>query len=88
MITVETQEQSQRIINMSRFIDKRELANIRGLLRLSKKCSNELLNEALIKLYTAGKAHFDLENIYISSINREGLSENTAKLVNEILAVI
>jgi len=88
LITVETQEQSQRIINMSRFIDKRELANIRGLLRLSKKCSNELLNEALIKLYTAGKAHFDLENIYISSINREGLSENTAKLVNEILAVI
>lgn len=56
-------------INMRRFVDDSGISKIRNEYRLNKKLSSALVDSALDSLKEAGKHHFELENIYISSMD-------------------
>lgn len=56
-------------INMRRFVDDDGIKKIRNEYRLNKKLSDALVDSALDSLKEAGKHHFELENIYISSMD-------------------
>jgi len=73
-------------INMKRFIYPESLAQIRGKYRAGEKVREALLSLAETELLEAGRTHFELEKIYISSMNFKALNaffENMAlKIVN------
>ena len=56
-------------INMKRFVDDGGISKIRNEYRLNKRLSEALVDSALDSLKDAGKHHFELENIYISSMD-------------------
>ena len=64
-------KENEKIINMERFIKKEALQKIKGNLKFSLRCRDALLDEAKKRLCEASKAHFMLEDIYISAMDFE-----------------
>ena len=66
-------------INMKRFVDVAEARNIRNEYRLNSRLAEAFMDSALESLATAGKYHFELENIYVSCMDfgaKEVFSKN------------
>lgn len=84
LITTDIYPDCSKRINMTRFSLAPSLSEIRGIMRLSHKCSEALLSEACEKLKLGGKAHFGLEKLYSSAMDFDALSKYTEKLLRSI----
>ena len=84
LITSDECDSFEKRINMSRFIDNKCLNDTRGLMRLSIKCSEALLAEAVNMFSLGGKAHFMLEKFYSGAMDFESLGKYTEKLIKDL----
>ena len=73
------------VINMKRFLDPDRAAQIRKEYRAGEKCLNALISSAEVALTEAGKAHFELEEIYISNMNFDSLSRFSEKFLKKMI---
>lgn len=85
IITTDDAVNSNYTINMSRFVDATSLSEIRGFLRLSKKCETMFANETDYYLSLVENAHFKLEEIYGSTMNFDFLENYSEMKINEII---
>ena len=73
------------VVNMKRFLDPDRAAQIRKEYRAGEKCLNALISSAEVALTEAGKAHFELEEIYISNMNFDSLSRFSEKFLKKMI---
>jgi len=86
LITLDSSLNADKQINMIRFVDTVKLSETRGIMRLSLKCSEALLSEAVNVFKNAGKAHFKLEQIYSSAMDFGSLNAYVEELNNRIIS--
>ena len=86
LITVESCQNAERCINMKRFVNYELLSDLKGYIRLSVKCANAILDEAMESLERAAKCHFELEKIYGEAMNFESMTMYGEDLLRDILA--
>ena len=85
LITNEIIAEPFKNVNMERFLDFGKLKGIKGSVRLSAKCAEQLVSDAERSLKDAGTYHFSLEKIYGDAMNFEALNEYTKLLTRNIL---
>ncbi len=86
LVTIDDFESKSRVINMSRFTDNGILCDLRGHLKLSKKCSELLDEEVLLSLKEAGRIHSELESIYGGAMDFTALNNYCDFTTERILA--
>ena len=85
VFTIEDDDNYNKKINMTRFIEHDSLADLRGFLRLSDKCCKLFSSEADNSLQIAGETHFKIEEIYGSAMNFDFLKTYSEMKIHEII---
>ncbi len=81
-------KESEAVVNMQRFLDRRALASCRGRLRFAGRCADMLMEGALDALEEARLHHFALEEIYRSAMDFEALGLYAAEMTEEIVGIL
>ena len=81
-------KQSERNINVSRFVDKDGLKQVKGKLKLASKCREECISASLECLKSAATYHFCLEEIYKNAMDYDKLNmlvkNTTTDVINRL----
>ncbi len=85
LITNDPDVSAEKVINMERFTDVQKMKEVKGTVKLSGKCAEQLFIEAENNLFEAGTAHFSLEKIYSEAMNFDALNEYSKLLTRNIL---
>ncbi len=81
-------EETSRIINMQRFIDRGSLAGVRVRLRFADRCREMLMDGALASLREAEGEHFALEEIYRSAMDFGGVEQCGEEIAEQIARML
>lgn len=74
-----------KIINADRFVKKEMLSQSKGKIKLASNCREECINAAIYCLKKAADHHFNLEKVYIDSMNFEKLNRLTEVIISEVM---
>lgn len=74
-----------RRINLERFLRKEQLDEEMGRLKLTERCIQSLLDEAVHCLAEAGAAHFGLEQINKEGMDFKGLNRYCTQMITDIM---
>lgn len=88
LFTLEASDRADRTINMSRFVDRERLNSVKGLVKLSVKCSRALIDEAVESLKEASEHHFTLERIYGEAMDFRALDQYSEEVVQDIVNIL
>lgn len=75
---------AEKTVRCTRFFTPQVLREHRNRISFNVKAQNEFLDEAVKKLQNAKQIHDELEKIYISSMNFDGVNEKARELISEI----
>ena len=75
---------SDKTICMSRFLQKEQLAEKKGPIRMTVRCMVSLLEDACASFGEAGRAHSELESVYGNAMDFAGLNRETAQIRKQI----
>ncbi len=78
---------SSRKINSKRFLDRKVLSSHSRLLTFDRKIERELLLEVIKNLNKSKYIHDEIENMYVPTMDFEGINKLTKQLINEIMDI-
>lgn len=84
-ITPEVKEKYEKVINASRFIDKKAIRQLRNRIRFVNKTKALFISNALEALSQVAPLHQAIEKIYISAVDFSGIDRMTQAIIGILL---
>ncbi len=88
LFSISETDDSDKYINMSRFIIKDKFSDIKGVLKLNHKCIGTVKASLEENIKLAQACHFKLEDIYGKAMNFEAVNSYTSLLCDEISEIL
>ncbi len=76
--------ESERTVNMERFVDRETLRSHKNKLKFAEKCLRSMYDGAFEALGDVKRAHFKLEEIYSAAMDFAAVDEVTSALLTEL----